>query len=380
MPVKPWFLSPLLFALAVVSAAAQRTPQPPSVQTLPRPTPTRPGSIQDSGLYGYWTHISDQDRAGGALLGKVAIEGELLPWQPILVTVSCKDETVYTTQTDMKGNFGVLPNRIPGELSQQGDRQRQMQVHYEGCVLQAFLTGFRSTKITITERMLRDDPTVGTITLSRDSQARGTALSETIRNAPPSAAKAWTKAGEDMQAEKPERAQRELEKAVKAYPGFADAWYQLGKLQMLSNPDDARICLEKSAKADSRYVPPYQQLAALAAQQEDWQGVFDNTSHSLQLDPSGDIAIWYYNALANFQLGNINAAEVSARKLLSADPLHNIRNGEQLLAAILARKADYAGALEHLRNCLTYTPEGPDANLLKQQIAQIQRHVPASNQ
>jgi hypothetical protein len=342
-------------------------------------TITRPDSIQDSGLYGYWTHMTDTGRAGAALIGKVAIEGEVLPWVPILVTVSCQDSTVYTTQTDSKGNFGIFPNRIPGELSQLGDAQRQMQVHYEGCVLQGFLTGFRSTKLAITVQHLRDDPNVGTITLSRDSNARGTAMSVTSQTAPEAAAKYWAKAGDYMLAQKPDRAQRELEKAVQAYPGFADAWYQLGILKAPSSPSDAKTCLERAATADPKFVLPYESLAGLAEQNEDWQGVLENTTHSLQLDPSGSIRIWYYNSLANYETGHLGAAEVSAKNLLAMDPLHNIRNGEQLLAAILARKADYKGALAHLRNCLTYISEGPDMELLKQQIAQLEHKVSASN-
>jgi Tfp pilus assembly protein PilF len=326
-------------------------------------------------LYGYWTHITDQDRAGGVLLGKVAVEGEMLPWQPILVSLRCKDATVYTTQSDPRGDFAVIPNRIPGALSLQGDRQRQMQTYFEGCVLEGFLTGFRSTKITLSQHILRDDPNVGTITLSRDSQARATAMSASSQNAPGGATKHWTKAGEYMMAEKADKAQRELEKAVQAYPGFADAWYELGRLEMQSSPRDARACFEKASAADPNFVPPYEQLAALAAQQQDWQGVIDNTNRFLQLDPDGSMAVWYYNALANFQLGYANPAQSSAETLMKADPLHNIRNGEQLLAAILARKADYTGALAHLQNCLTYIVEGPDANLLKEEIAQLQKKI-----
>ncbi len=369
-----------LFAFCF-TALGQRTPAntPPTVPPSARPGPTRPDSIQDSGLYGYWTHITDQDRAGGAFIGKVAIAGELLPWQPILVTVSCKDSTVYTTQSDPKGNFTILPGRIPGSLSLQGDRQRQMQTYLEGCSLKGFLTGFRSTDIILTQHILRDDPNVGTLTLSRDSKSRATAMSTTSQNAPADAKKHWSKAGEYMLAEKQDKAAHELEKAVKAFPGFADAWYELGRLEMQSSPRDAQTCFEKAAGADPQYVPPYEELAGLAAQREDWQGVLDDTAHSLQLDSAGSMAVWYYNALANFQLGKLNAAETSATKLLAVDPLHNIRNGEQLLAAILARKSDYAGALLHLKNCLTYIPDGPDADLLKEQIAQIQKHITASN-
>jgi hypothetical protein len=59
------------------------------------------------------------------------------------------------------------------------------------------------------------------------------------------------------------------------------------------------------------------------------------------------------------------------------DPLHMQPNTEQLLAVILVQKGDSPGTLEHLRNGLTYFPPGPDRELVKQQIAQIQPAVQA---
>jgi tetratricopeptide (TPR) repeat protein len=213
--------------------------------------------------------------------------------------------------------------------------------------------------------------------LSRDSKARSTAMSLTTQTAPPEAAKYWSKAGEFMLANKPDKARTELEKAIKAYPGFADAWYQLGNLQTLSSPRDARTCYEKAVTADPTFVLPYEQLAALDVQQEDWQQASADTLKSLQLDPAGTARVWYFSALANYQLSRLKAAQYSGEKLLVADPLHNIKNGEQLLAAILARQSNFAGALQHLRNSLTYTPAGPDADMLKQQIAQIEKLAPS---
>ncbi len=361
------------------SAQPQLTPPPPVKPPGPPPSPGRPESVQDTGLYGYWTHMTDSGRAGAALLGKVVIEGEMLPWDPILVTVACKGNTAYTTQTDPRGVFAVQPSKVAGELSQQGDVQRQMQVHYEGCVVEAFLTGFRSTSLPITVHSLRDDPTLGTLTLSRDSSARAVATSATRQTAPPSAAQAWSKAGQEMLAGKPGRARKELEKAVRDYPQFADAWYELGRMQVLSSPRDARTCFERAIAADPKFVLPFEQLASLSLQQEDWEKAVENTNRSLQLDSEGTARIWYFSALANYQLGRFDAAESNAKRLLFKDPLHNIRNGEQLLAAILARKADYAGALSHLRNCLTYITDAPEVTLLKEQIAQLQKRVPTPN-
>jgi hypothetical protein len=365
----------VLFFLVKIVMVAQ-TPTPAPVGRIPsRPTPTRPDSMQETTLYGYWSKMTDQDRTGGALLGKVEINGEMLPWEPIVVTVECNGSEVNTTLTDPKGEFLVRPSTIPGEISQQGDLQRQMKAHYEGCSLRGLLTGFRSTEITITQRNLRDDPEVGTITLSRDSNARGSAMSTTSISAPPDAANAWRKAGEEMLAQKPDRARKALEKAVHVYPGFADAWYELGRLQAPSDPANARLCFEKAIAADPNFVRPYGQLAALAADNEDWPKVLEHTDRSLQLEPDGTIWVWYYRALANFQLGKLDDSETSAKRLVDMDPLHNVRNGEQLLAAILARKADFAGALAHLRNCLTYIQDTSDAALLKEQIAQLERRV-----
>ncbi len=79
-------LSILPFSL-VLSAFGQARPNP---TPTPPPAITRPGSIQDSGLYDYWADMTGQGRAGGALLGKVAVEGEPLPWEPLLVTLTCE--------------------------------------------------------------------------------------------------------------------------------------------------------------------------------------------------------------------------------------------------------------------------------------------------
>lgn len=351
-------------------AAAQvkaSTPQPPS-------NITRPDSIQDSNMYEYWTNMSGQGRAGGALYGKVTVEGEPLLWNPILITVACNGTAVSTTYTDPSGKFLVPIKAVPGSLSLQGDQQRQMETHYEGCNVQASFTGFHSNSVTITQHNLRDDPDLGAITLSRaGGREAATAVSSTIESAPVKAVKAFDKARTDLLEQKPDDAQHNLEKAVQAYPEFAEAWYQLGRIQEASSAADAQNSFAKAAAADPHFILPFEQLARLDAQGQKWQQLLDDTNHALQLDPAGTAQTWYFNALANIQLGKTDAAQASAQKSLSLDPSHTIPNTEQLLAVILARKGDYPGALAHLRNCLTYLPSGPNADLIKQQVAQLER-------
>jgi len=369
------FLILLTFNMFSVGQATQSrtsTPQPPS-------RITRPDSIQDSGLYGYWNNMSGQGRAGGALLGKVNVEGEPLLWNPILISVLCNGTTTYNTQTDPKGNFAIAIGTPPGAVGLEGDVKRHMETHFEGCTVQASFAGFHSSAATITQRNLRDDPDLGTITLSRaGGREAGTAVSRTIESAPASAVKAFEKARTELMDQKPDKAERDLQKAVQAYPSFAEAWYQLGRLQQAENSGDARVSFTKAMAADPQFVLPYEQLAALAAQEQKWQEVVDNTNHALALDAAGNSQDWYFNALGNFQLGKIDVAEGSALKALTLDPAHTIPQTEQLLAVILAKKGDYAGALTHLRACLAYLPEGSSTDLLKQQIAFMESKVTAA--
>jgi tetratricopeptide (TPR) repeat protein len=190
--------------------------------------------------------------------------------------------------------------------------------------------------------------------------------------------KAFEKARAEWLNQNSDGAEKNLKKAVQLYPGFAQAWLQLGKLQEPSDAQAARESFSKALAADPKFVLPYEQLAALGAQEEKWLEILDNTNHALELDPAGTPQIWYYDALAKFQLGKTDEANISASKSLTIDPRHSVPNTEQLLAVILARKADYGGAVQHLKNCLTYIPAGPQADLVKQQIAQLETKLSPS--
>ncbi len=363
----------------VVMAYGQASPPPMTSNPVPVSGPKRPGSVDDSGLYGYWTEMSDQGRAGGFLLGKLQLEGEPLLWEPIPVIVSCHGKPVVTTQTDPKGNFAIHPTTIPGKPILPAQAKREMETHFEGCIVQASLAGFSSSSIALTPHNLRDDPTLGTITVSRkQDRGKGTAVSNTVSTAPANAAKIFARARTELLDQKPDKAQRDLQKSVQLYPGFAEAWYQLAKLQQPEDPQAARASYAKAAAADPLFTLPRIQLASYAVQEGKWQEALDNTNQLLELDPAGTIKIWYYNALANFQLGKDDLAKAAATKALALDPSHTVPNLEQLMAVLLAKKGNYAEALVHLRNCLTYVPAGADADFVKQQIATLEKKEAAA--
>lgn len=326
-----------------------------------------------------------QQHQGGklGLAGRVVLQDAMLPWDPIPVVVVCNNEVRYRTTTDGKGGF-VIQGRVAGDSviesqitptpSKSGP---VVASQLAGCDASAALAGFKSTSVHISNLNVTDNPDIGTITLRPDGAAAGSAESATGTTVAPDAMKRYEKAREEWQNNNANGAQKDLEKAVQADPKFADAWYQLGKAQQKKGDNAAALTsYQKAAEADPKFVSPYSQIAELEGQQKNWKEAANAAEAALNLDPTGTPQLWYVDALAQFNLGNMNAGEASARKALAMDPQHTVPNTEQLLAVMLAGQGDYAEALKHLQNSLTYVKPGPNADLIKQQIAQLEKAMP----
>jgi len=337
-----------------------------------------PEASSDVGKSAKWDSLSHQGKTGDFLLGKVTVAGGGLPWDPVPVTVTCDGKISYTTNATPKGDFEIAPVETSASTLGTEGAKAKPAARFVGCTVEAALPGFTSSVLTIANRNILDDADIGTVKLSREDGAGGAAVSNTTASAPKEATKAFEKARSEWLDQKPDRAQRDLQKAVQLYPQFAEAWYQLGKIQETSSPQDAATSFSKAVAADPKFILPYEHLAVFASQAGKWQEVADDTAHELELSPRGSPQIWYAHALGNYKLNKKDVAEASALKALSMDPMHTQPNVEQLLAVILADKQDFAGALAHLRNCLTYLPSGPTADLVKQQVAQLEKIVPAA--
>ena len=301
------FLSCVLLAMSTASLAESQTrpSAPPNLPAGPRPpdTITRPDSIADSGPYGFWSQMTNQGRAGGALLGKVLVEGQPVLWEPVFVSIVCHDKVVNTARTDPKVNFAFTTVR--GVVTAQADAERQMKMYYEGCKVEASLTGFHSDALIITERNLREEPELGTIWLHSNGRAIGTVLSTTSGALPKKAEKLFEEAHAAMLEQNRGRAQSDLEKAIREYPQFAEAWFQLGKLQMSASAQSARESFSKAAAADPRFILPYEELAQLAVQEEKWAEVLANTGRASATGP-----VWHTASLVLRR-----ASQLSGRKL-----------------------------------------------------------------
>jgi tetratricopeptide (TPR) repeat protein len=359
----------------VAAAQASRGGSGGMAQSTPSSTNPNAYDANNTNNSNNLNRLLSEGRPGDYFTGKVALGSGALPWDPIVVTMACNGADRVTTATDAKGAFVIAAPNSRGAAATP-DAKPKFGNEAIGCTVQAHLAGFESSALTISNRNVQDTPDIGTISLKRAAGAEGAGLSSTTAAAPKDAVKAFEKARAEWVDKKPDRAQKDLEKAVEIYPQFAEAWYQLGKLQQDAKSADAYNSFGKAAAADPKFSLPYEHMAQLAVESQKWDDLVGATAHALELNPQGSAWLWYYDALGNYKLGKADRAESSATKALAADPQHQVLVTEQLLAVILAGKGDSAGALAHLKNSLTYLPPGPNADLVKQQVAQLEKAAP----
>jgi tetratricopeptide (TPR) repeat protein len=328
------------------------------------------------------------------LSGKVMVDDGTPPPESVSIQRICAANPHTEAYTDSKGNFsfelgqrlGVMPDAsedtfgrsmggsgsmsIPG--SSTGDVSRLLM----GCSLRASLPGYRSDSVDLTNRKSLDNPDVGTIILHRIGNVQGLTVSATSNLAPKDARKAFEKGTNDMKKGKWEDAQKEFEKATSVYDKYAAAWCDLGRVQEhQKNEEAAKNSYAKAIAADAKYVIPYNHLAGIAVRERNWHNAKDATDRLLSLDPVNFPEAYFYNALANYELKNFDAAEKSARAGIKADTDHALPRMNQLLGVLLAGKQDYTGAAESLKNYLQLAPNGPEAETVKKQLAIVEQKI-----
>lgn len=364
--------------------------------TLPgNPTnPTRPGMPPQPGQ----PEVTAPDLRPVFLTGKVVMEDGTRPPDAVAIQLVCRAMPRTIGVTDGKGAFSVdltdhknaatfadasedagsYGGAAAGSNSalnagvsrNSGITGRALM----GCDLEASLAGFRSDVMHLDARHSFDDPDVGTIILHRLANVEGLTISATSALAPKDAKKAFQKAQDFERQQKWEDADKEFHKAVGIYPKYAVAWYQLGLVQEQERSRDAaRKSYAQSLAADGKFVSPYQALAVMASQEEKWPEVVEDTDHLLRLNPVDFPQAWLFNALGNFYLKNIEAAEKSAREGLSRDAAHRYPDLHHVLGIVLALKREYPAAAEQLRTYLHYSPNAPDSQEVRRQLSEVER-------
>jgi tetratricopeptide (TPR) repeat protein len=187
--------------------------------------------------------------------------------------------------------------------------------------------------------------------------------------------KALERATEAFKKRKPDEAVKELKKAVEIYPRYALAWFDLGRVYESRNRfKEAVEAYGHSVEADDKYLYPYERLYILTANQEQWPQVLEFTRRVLRLDPLDFPRAYYFSAIANLNLNDLDAAEKSAREAVKLDLAGNPRAG-YVLGVILARKQNFAEASDLLRAYLKAVPKSTDADMVKRQLGELEKYV-----
>jgi tetratricopeptide (TPR) repeat protein len=395
---------PAITLFAAVSAIAQQagqtgggaasSPSRGTTTTTPTPTPTPRPTTQAPTQ----TETPQPPRPIW-ITGRVMMYDGGDPPEPVTVERVCSSNSIHPEgYTDSKGHFsfnlgqnsGIFADASTssfpgfdstgginsGGNSIGGNGSRSQDSQYWDCELRARLPGYRSDTISLAGHRMLDSPDVGSIILYPIAGIQGLITSATSGQAPKDARKAYEKGLNAVKKNKPDEAEQDFRKAVGIYPKYAAAWLELGNaLQRREHSAEAREAYASALAADPKFVYPYQQLYQMALQEQNWQGLAENTDQLLRLDPYEFPAAYYFNALAHLQLKELDAAEKSAHQAVEADRKQTNPKTHYLLGAIQVQKKDWIAAAESFRAYLKAAPNASDKSQVEKTLVQLDQQI-----
>lgn len=354
------------------------------------------------------------------LTGRVILEDGVPPGDRVDIETICNGQSYVAAHTDSRGFFsfrlGAAGNRTlqdasvgladgsfgrpvtatgpPPQAASQTTSDTQQQTSttdsqqtapapgprgindrsFRNCELSAWLPGFRSETISLASRRIMDNPNIGTIILYRLAFVEGRTVSVTTLAAPKAARKAYEKGLAELKTNKLADAGASFEKATELYPEYAAAWCELGKLRLRQRqPEEASRSFQAAIQADPRYLDPYLGLSALEAGDRQWRQLADTTGQALRLAPFDYPRAYYWNAVANYNLRDLDAAEKSAREAERLDTRQQFPETWRLLGTILADGRQFAEAAVQLREYLLLAPRAADADGVRARLAEAEK-------
>jgi tetratricopeptide (TPR) repeat protein len=330
--------------------------------------------------------------------GRVLLDDGTAPPEPASIERVCTGTTRTEGYTDSRGYFAIQLGNEQGvfqDASEDDNRSvRSMTTggssgassvssgsglamgRFSNCDIRANLAGYRSQSISLSTRRAMDTPDIGVIVLHRQGADEGTTVSMISLAAPKDARKAFEKGVAASKKNNTAEAEKDFRRAVDLYPKYAAAWTELGKIQASRNElVDARQSFDKAIEADPKFLDPFLQISLLAMQAKKWQELADVTGRAMRLDPFELPQIYLFNAVANYNLRNIDAAERSLRAAAKLDTLQQFAEISYLQALILIQRRDYPAAAERLRNYLKLAPDSADAPMARDQLARLDKAI-----
>ena len=399
--VRVFVLLAIALAILVPITVAQKPPAPapapaPPPSTTPRgPTTPFPSTSSDP--------TQSRDDLVMFLRGRVAThDGSAVP-NDVLIERVCNNRVRQEVYASLHGDFSMqlgsrtdsFPEASADSVSSYGapNRDSSMGIPRHDlmtCELRASASGFHSRAIPLLDLdTFGGSADVGVIVVQRATKIEGTTLSAIPYKAPKDARKAYEKGLQAERTGKLADAQKYFETSVQLYPRSANAWFQLGTILQKENQKDAASkAYNQATTIDTKFLPPYLSLASMAYAAENWTEVLNLTDHILDLDPFNKAAgtgyfldldplscsdAYFYNAIANYKLNKIDAAERSGLKAEHLDLRPHFPQLHLLLAQIYARKNDYALAISEIQTYLALVPHAKAADQAREQLAKWEK-------
>jgi len=239
------------------------------------------------------------------------------------------------------------------------------------CEVHADLAGYSSTTIRLDPTMSNSN--IGIIMLhSRAKKADGMVTAASLE-VPGKARKEYEKGSEQLEKGNLAEAEKCLRKAIDQYPKFAEAWTRMGDLEQRRNhTDEARKDYQEAISSDPNLPLPYLRMAYLEATTSNWEETHRLSEKLLSLDPTDFPMAYYYNAVAEFNLKQLDKAEGNALRAESMDKQHAEPRIQLLLASICTAKGAYSAAADHYRTFLKLVPNSPLTERVKTDIAKME--------
>jgi tetratricopeptide (TPR) repeat protein len=272
--------------------------------------------------------------------GRVMLEGGTVPPEPVAIERICNGAARKQSYTDTKGAFQFQLDQNPGFLEasestasptttitstslMNSQAQDALKMRYQGCEIRAVLAGYTSSTAVLRLQGGSWQYDLGVIFIKGTENVPGTTISMTTMNAPDSAKHAYEKGRKAFGENKFSEAEKELNVAVKAYPNFAAAWSLLGDIHQQQKQFEPAIKeYNQALAADPRFVNPSFGLALIAMQEKRWEDAARFSDQVAKMNSLAFPSAYFYNAVANYNLGRLEPAEQSARKFKSLDVEH----------------------------------------------------------
>ncbi len=328
---------------------------------------------------------TEQSRRPTYVNGRVVMNTGQPVSETVSVELNCGMKPVQVIHTDLGGYFTFsigtglqsnmdfsASNQSPtGFGGSQSALPRRFGNSLAGCEIRVSVPGYHPLNYTLSQHSDMGRVDVGSLRLSRIAGVTGSSISVTSLLVPKDARKEYEKALKDIEKNRTKNAKEHLEKAIAKYDEYAAAWNMLGWIHRANQEEEkAAAAFEKAIAVDSQYIPPYINLAALQFQTGQYQNAVEMAGKALEMDPSIGHAS-FIQAMGNFNLNNIDAAEKGARDA-EQGPHANIPQVHALLAEIYLQREDYPQAAVEIRTYLEESPEGQFAEEMKDTLAQIE--------